>query len=272
MERGKNKRVLDVVRVIGLVLVCGLISIGTASAQDTEPVKEDSRIPAPHEIMEDAKKPENVSSSIEIIILLTILTLAPSILVMGTSFTRIVIVLSFVRRALATQELPPNQIIIGLSLILTFMIMAPTMTAIKRDAIDPYTSGDTTKQIPQKEAIDIAVNHLRTFMFRHARVKDIYLFMTITEQSKEEEWTEAHVPTSVLVPAFVISELRRAFIMGFALFLPFMIIDMVVAATLISMGMLVLPPILISLPFKILLFILVDGWHLIIGSLVQSFY
>ena len=272
MERGKRKMWADSIRVIGLVFVCGLFMAGSVAAQDPEPAPENSRLPAPHEIMEDAKKPENVSSSIEIIILLTILTLAPSILVMGTSFTRIVIVLSFVRRALATQELPPNQIIVGLSLILTFMVMAPTLTAIKKDALDPYTSSDTAKQIPQKEAINVAVSHLRTFMFRHARVKDIYLFMTITEQSEEEEWTEAHVPTSVLVPAFVISELRRAFIMVFALFLPFMIIDMVVAATLISMGMLVLPPILISLPFKILLFILVDGWHLIIGSLVQSFY
>jgi flagellar biosynthetic protein FliP len=274
MERGKKKSgaVRVRLRVACLGLVCGFLMVGTASAQDQGPRDPVSRLPAPHEIIEDAQKPEHVSSSIEIIILLTILTLAPSILVMATSFTRIVIVLSFVRRAMATQELPPNQIIVGLSLILTFMVMAPTLTAIKRDALDPYTTSETGKQIPQKEAINRAVGHFREFMFRHARVKDIYLFMKITEQPDDEEWTESHVPTSVLVPAFVISELRRAFIMGFALFLPFMIIDMVVAATLISMGMLVLPPILISLPFKILLFILVDGWHLIIGSLVQSFY
>ncbi len=272
MARGKKKSGKSRIRIACMALVCGLLMVANAGAQDPEKPDPESLLPAPHEIMEEAKKPEHVSSSIEIIMLLTILTLAPSILVMATSFTRIVIVLSFVRRALATQELPPNQIIVGLSLILTFMVMSPTLQAIKRDSLDPYTSSETEKQIPQKVAVTRAVGHLRTFMFRHARVKDIYLFMKITEQPEKEEWTEAHVPTSVLVPAFVISELRRAFIMGFALFLPFMIIDMVVAATLISMGMLVLPPILISLPFKILLFILVDGWHLIIGSLVQSFY
>ncbi|MBI2900343.1 MAG: flagellar type III secretion system pore protein FliP [Planctomycetes bacterium] len=254
-----------------LALVCLVLLAfsGGAAAQDSSP----KPVLDPHKIVQDAKKPEKVTTTIEIVVLLTILTLAPSILVMLTSFTRIVIVLSFVRRALATQELPPNQVIIGLSLILTFLVMAPTFRAIKRDALDPYTSGDRAKQITQKEALRRGVGHFRTFMFRHARVKDIHLFMTITEQPKKPGgWTEADVPTETLVPAFVISELRRAFIMGFALFLPFMIIDMVVAATLISMGMLVLPPILISLPFKILLFILVDGWHLVVGSLVQSFY
>ncbi len=256
MKRGNG------IAVLAMLLVLG----GEAMAQESVPKLD------PHKIVEDAKKPEKAATTMEILVLLTILSLAPSILVMVTSFTRIVIVLSFVRRALATQELPPNQIIIGLSLILTFMVMAPTFRAIKRDALDPYTTKDQTKQITQKQAIRVAVGHFRVFMFKHARVKDIHLFMTITEQPKKPEgWTQDDVPTEVLIPAFVISELRRAFIMGFALFLPFMIIDMVVASTLISMGMLVLPPILISLPFKILLFILVDGWHLIIGSLVQSF-
>lgn len=258
-------------KVLALAMVGGFALAGSALAQEPDrptPPKID-----PHQIVDDAKKPEKVTTTIEILFLLTILTLAPSLLVMVTSFTRIVIVLSFVRRALATQELPPNQIIVGLSLILTFMVMAPTFRLIKRDALDPYTTSDKAKQITQKEAIQRTVEHMRAFMFRYARVKDLNLFMTITEQPRKEGgWTEADVPTEVLVPAFVISELRRAFIMGFALFLPFMIIDMVVAATLISMGMLVLPPVLISLPFKILLFILVDGWHLVIGSLVQSFY
>jgi flagellar biosynthetic protein FliP len=254
-------------------LLAGALALALAARAEAQDPKPQPPAIDPHKIVDDAKKPEKVSTTIEILFLLTILTLAPSILVMFTSFTRIVIVLSFVRRALATQELPPNQVIIGLSLILTFMVMTPTLTAIKKDALDPYTSKDKAKQITQKEAFKRSVGHLRTFMFKHARHKDLHLFMTITNQPKKPEgWTEADVPTEVLVPAFVISELRRAFIMGFALFLPFMVIDMVVAATLISMGMLVLPPILISLPFKILLFILVDGWHLVIGSLVQSFY
>ena len=219
--------------------------------------------------------PKKVVTTLEIVFLLTIITLAPSILVMITAFTRIVIVLSFVRRALATQELPPNQVIIGLSLILTFMVMAPTFRDIKRDALDPYTSEDTKVQITQGEAFRRTVSHFRTFMFKQTRIKDLKLFLDIGKRNgniQGEINSEDDVPTEILIPSFVISELRRAFIMGFALFLPFMIIDLVVASTLISMGMLVLPPILISLPFKILLFILVDGWHLVIGSLIQSFY
>ena len=232
--------------------------------------EDDGRL-IPHKTIEEATQPKNITTTIEILFLLTILTLAPSILVMMTSFTRIVIVLSFIRRALATQELPPNQVIIGLALLLTFMIMTPTMEAIKRDALDPYTAEEP--QITGEEALDRSLHHLRVFMLRHVRVEDLHMFMELTKQpSREGGWVEDDVPTMVLISSFVISELRRAFIMGFALFLPFLVIDMVVASTLISMGMLVLPPILISLPFKILLFILVDGWHLIVGSLIESFY
>ncbi|MBI4232141.1 flagellar type III secretion system pore protein FliP [Candidatus Peregrinibacteria bacterium] len=230
-------------------------------------------IPTQDFIKRDAD-PKKVTTTIEILVALTVLTLAPSILVMVTSFTRIVIVLSFVRRALATQELPPNPVIIGLSLIISFMVMAPTVRAIKHDAINPYTSEDPKLQIGQKEALSRSVGHLRTFMFKQTRLKDLRLFLDIEKANgslPKEVTTEEEVPTEVLIPAFAISELRRAFIMGFIIFLPFMIIDIVVSTTLISMGMLVLPPILISLPFKILLFILVDGWHLIVGSLVQSF-
>jgi flagellar biosynthetic protein FliP len=224
--------------------------------------------------MERYRDPQNVVTTVEILILLTILSLAPAILVMVTSFTRIVIVLSFVRRALATQEVPPNQVVTGMALILTFMVMLPTLREIKRDALDPYTSPDPAVQIPQEEFLRRSVGHLRTFMFQYTRLKDIQLFMEITGQSVKagEEVLKEEVPSSLLIPAFVLSELRKAFIMGFALFLPFMVIDMVVASTLISMGMLVLPPILISLPFKILLFVLVDGWHLIVGSIVDSFF
>jgi flagellar biosynthetic protein FliP len=223
----------------------------------------------------DAAKPENISTTLEIAIVLTVLSLAPALLVMVTSFTRIVIVLSFVRRAIGAQELPPNQVITGLSLFLTFMVMTPTITSIKRDALDPYTSPVASQQISQAVAFTRAEGHLREFMFRQARVQDVRLFMDITKQPRPkdgEKWMQDDVPTTVLIPSFMISELRRSFIMGFALFLPFLVIDLVVSAALISMGMMVLPPFLISLPFKILLFVLVDGWHLVIGSLVQSFF
>jgi flagellar biosynthetic protein FliP len=223
----------------------------------------------------DASKPENISTSLEIMFAVTILSIAPALLVMVTSFTRIVIVLSFVRRAIGTQELPPNQVITGLALFLTFMVMTPTITAIKRDALDPYTSTSPSQQISQATAFARAEGHLREFMFGQARIQDIRLFMDITKQPKPKDgksWMREDVPTTVLIPSFMISELRRAFIMGFALFLPFLVIDLVVSASLVSMGMMVLPPFLISLPFKILLFVLVDGWHLVIGSLVQSFF
>ncbi len=256
--------------VIVLVSLAALAMGGSALAQEKAPG------PAafdPHDLVQKAKDPKHISATIEIVFFLTVLSLAPALLVMVTSFTRIVIVLSFVRRAIGTQELPPNQVITGLSLLLTFMVMAPTFGAIKRDALDPYTSADKSKQIPQSAAFERAAGHLRAFMFLHVRRQDVALFMQLTKQApREGGWEEADVPTEVLVPSFVIGELRRAFIMGFALFLPFVIIDMVVSATLISMGMLVLPPVFISLPFKILLFVLVDGWHLVVGSLVRSFH
>ena len=265
----------DVARRGALVLAClsALVMGGAAYGQDKSAKGPEKALIDPIGQARQATDRENISTTLEIAFLLTVLSLAPALLVMVTSFTRIVIVLSFVRRALNTQELPPNQVITGLSLILTFMVMTPTFSAIKRDALDPYTSPDKAKQITQAVAFDRGVGHLRKFMFQHVRVRDIALFMDATKQPRKDGgWDREDIPTEVLVPAFVISELRRAFIMGFALFLPFMIIDLVVSATLISMGMLVLPPIFISLPFKILLFVLVDGWHLVIGSLIQSFY
>ena len=225
--------------------------------------------------VKDAQKPENISTTLEIVLAITVLSVAPALLVMMTSFTRIVIVLSFVRRAIGTQELPPNQVITGLSLFLTFMVMTPTFTAIKRDALDPYTSTNPSQQISQSVAFARAETHLREFMFKQARVQDIRLFMDITKQPRPRDgkpWMTDDVPTTVLIPSFMISELRRAFIMGFALFLPFLVIDLVISASLISMGMMVLPPFLISLPFKILLFVLVDGWNLVTRSLVESFH
>jgi len=214
-----------------------------------------------------AKAPDDVVNTLEIMFLLTILSLAPAIVMLTTSFTRIVIVLSFVRRALSTNELPPNQVIVGLALFLTFFTMGPTINAIKNEALTPYLEA----RITQKTAFRNATEQMRKFMFAQARAKDVRLFLEVSHTQLPKEPTKADVPTTVLVPAFIVSELRKSFVMGFAIFLPFVIIDLVVATTLISMGMLVLPPILISLPFKILLFVLIDGWHLIVGAIVTSF-
>jgi flagellar biosynthetic protein FliP len=258
-----------------------LLGAGAAEATRDDAVQEerapaakksDGAIPTQDWIKRDGD-PDKVVTTVQIFILFTVLAVAPSILVLLTSFTRIVIVLSFVRRALALQDLPPNQVIVGLSIILTFLVMTPTINMIKQDAVDPYMTADARGRITQQEALDRAVHHLRGFMEKHTRSEDLHMLMEITKQPpKEGGWTLADVPTTVLVPSFVISELRRAFLMGFALFLPFLVIDLVVASILVSMGMIVLPPMLISLPFKVLLFVLVDGWQLIVGSLVRSFY
>ena len=262
------KQGLRVLAVAAIAASCAL----EVQAQDRTPK------PGPlvdlHRQVQEAQKPENLSTTLQVVAILTVLSLAPALLVLMSSFTRIVIVLSFVRRAVGTQEAPPNQVLTGLALILTFMVMTPTLQAVKRDALDPYTTADVGRRISQGQAFENALGHLRAFMFKHVRVKDVALFMDVTRQAppKDGQWRESDVPTEVLVPAFVISELRRAFVMGFALFLPFLVIDLVVAATLLSMGMLVLPPFLVSLPFKLLLFVLVDGWHLVVGSLVRSFH
>ncbi len=216
--------------------------------------------------------PDDVATTLEILALLTVLTLAPSILVMMTGFTRIVIVLSFLRQALGTQQLPPNQVLMGLALFLTFMVMGPTFKQIERQALVPYFEAE----ISQKEAFDRALVPLREFMFRHVRKSDLRMFVDMDQMQlpmaeRKLPRNRDDISTWVLVPAFVTSELKKSFEMGFLLYLPFLIIDLVVASTLISMGMLVLPPILISMPFKILLFVLVDGWRLVIGELVESF-
>lgn len=184
---------------------------------------------------------------------------------MVTSFTRIIVVLSFVRTALATQQVPPNQVLIGLALLLTFFTMHPVITQINANALQPYLKS----QISQSVAITRAAAPLRTFMFRQTRQKDIQLFFSIAKVPRPK--TQADVPTYILIPAFVISELKTAFEIGFAIYIPFVVIDMVVASILLSMGMMMIPPVLISLPFKILIFILVDGWNLTVAALFQSF-
>ena len=207
-----------------------------------------------------------INGALRILITLTLIALAPTIIIMMTSFTRIIIVLHFTRSALNTQTAPPNQILIGLALILTFFIMEPTITRINEEAIQPFEAGT----IDQSEALEKGMAPLREFMYPQTQVKDVELFMDIA--GLEWDGTLEDIPNSVLVPSFMISELRTAFWIGFTIYIPFIVIDMVVASTLMSMGMMMLPPTTISMPFKILLFVLADGWALIIGQLVQTFY
>ncbi|RLB83803.1 MAG: flagellar biosynthetic protein FliP [Deltaproteobacteria bacterium] len=209
--------------------------------------------------------PGQVSVLLQIVALLTILSLAPAILILMTSFTRLAVVFSFLKHAMGTHQIPPSQIIVGLALFLTFFIMMPVWQQVNDKALKPYLN----EEISETEALEAAMHPIRQFMFRQTRKKDLALFVNMAKQSKPD--TLRDVPTSVLIPAFVISELKTAFIIGFVLYVPFLIIDMVVASVLLSMGMMMLPPIMISLPFKLMLFVLVDGWYLIVGSLVRSF-
>jgi flagellar biosynthetic protein FliP len=217
----------------------------------------------------DLSKRENVSAAMQMVVLLTVLSLAPAILLMMTSFTRIVIVLSLLRQALGAQSLPPNQVLIGLSMFMTFLIMGPTWSKVNDDALKPYMDG----KIDQKTALEKAETPVRDFMIRqivkNGNDADVDLFSTYAHQPAPKTW--ADVKTSTLIPAFMLSELKTAFLMGFKIYLPFLIIDMVISTVLISMGMMMLPPAMISLPFKLLLFVLVNGWHLIVGNLLGSF-
>ena len=238
------------------MLCAGLLSAGIAKAQT---------LPSLSIQVGQSQTPEDLSVTIQIILLITLLTLAPAIIILVTSFTRIIIVLSLLRHALSTQQIPPNQVLVGLALFLTFFIMTPVIDEINNNALKPYLA----REIDQNTAIERALVPVRDFMFRQVREKDLALFTRIADQPRPANRDE--VSTRVLIPAFVISELRIAFQMGFLLFIPFLIIDMVVASVLMSMGMMMLPPIMVSLPFKILLFVLVDGWNLLIQSLVASF-
>ncbi|PAE26753.1 flagellar type III secretion system pore protein FliP [Bacillus sp. 7894-2] len=220
-----------------------------------------------NEFMEffNSSSPENVSTSVKLFLLLTVLSLAPSILILMTCFTRIVIVLSFVRTALATQQMPPNQVLIGLSLFLTFFIMAPTMQEVNDQALTPLFN----EEINLEQAYEKASIPFKEFMSAHTRQKDLALFLEYS--GAEAPASIEDIPLTSLVPAFAISEIKTAFQIGFMIFIPFLVIDMVVASVLMSMGMMMLPPVMISLPFKILLFVLVDGWYLVVKSLLQSF-
>jgi flagellar biosynthetic protein FliP len=213
----------------------------------------------------DSAKPSDVVVTLQILLLITVLALAPSIMILMTSFVRIIIVLSFLRRAIGTQTMPPDQIMVGLALFLTLFIMMPTFTQINQNAIQPYLD----QKIEFREALKEAGNPVRNFMLRQVNEKDVALFVRISKMPPPRNVND--LPYEVIIPAFITSELKTAFIIGFILFIPFLVIDMIVASVLLSMGMMMLPPVMISMPFKIVLFVLVDGWHLIVRQLVVGF-
>ena len=212
-----------------------------------------------------AENPEQVASTLQVIGVLTLATIAPAILMMTTSFVRIVVIIGFLRNALATQNVPPNQVVVSLAMFLTFYIMAPYWSQANDNGLQPYLAG----QISQEEAVENVLEPMREFMFRQTRESDLALFVNLSDAERPE--TQEDVSTFVLIPAFMISELKTAFQIGFMLYVPFIVIDMIVATTLMSMGMMMLPPVMISLPFKILLFVMIDGWHLLIRSIIVSF-
>ncbi len=264
--------------LIGLALM-GFAAVRPALAQDstttvTTPAIDENPIFIPAvPWLKKATDKDSLSSTIQIVLLLTVLTVAPSILLMMTSFVRMLIVLVLLRQALGTQQLPPSQVLIGLALFMTILVMAPTWQSIRDEAINPYLNEEKT----QLEAISITGQHLRDYMFRQiensGNEQDVYMMYEYAAQRavpEEETLTQEEVPMTALVPAFLLSELKTAFVLGFRVYLPFLVIDMVIATVLVSMGMMMLPPVLISLPFKLLLFVLADGWHLIGGSLMAS--
>lgn len=214
---------------------------------------------------EASTQPTGAATGVQLLVLLTVLSLAPALLIMVTSFTRIIIVLSLVRNAIGVPQLPPNQVLLGIAFLLTVFVMAPVWTVVNRDALQPYLAGE----LEQSDAMHTAEAPIRTFMLAQTREKDLELFVSMSQETKPANIDE--VPTYVIIPGFILSELKTAFQMGFVIFVPFLVIDIVVSSALLSMGMMMLPPVVVSLPFKILLFVLVDGWSLIIGSLVTSF-
>ena len=245
------------------IILLALVASGMVSAQPAG----NTPLPLPKVTIgvNQSSNPGDLSTTLQILFLMTILTLAPAILILLTSFTRIIIIFHFIRQALGTQQIPPNQVLIGLALFLTFFIMGPTWSQVHDHALRPYLDG----KISQKVAYQEAAKPIRNFLLKHTRKKDLGLFIKLSTDEKPANSDE--ISTLILVPAFAISELRVAFQIGFILYVPFLIIDMVVASVLMSMGMLMLPPMMISLPFKILLFVMVDGWYLLVSSIVTSF-
>jgi flagellar biosynthetic protein FliP len=245
---------------IAILLLLLTLTAEVVSAQD-------KLMPFPKISVEVGKatKPEEVSVTLQILFLMTILSLAPALLILTTSFTRIIVVFHFLKQAMGTPQMPPSQVLVGLALFLTFFVMAPVWNKVNDQALQPYLN----KNLTLEEAYQKGVEPIREFMLKQTREEDLGLFLNLAKIEKPN--TRAEVPTYVLIPAFAISELRVGFQIGFVLFIPFLIIDLIVSSILMSMGMMMLPPIMISVPFKILLFILVDGWHLIVSSLISSF-
>jgi len=248
-------------KIIGLLLLAALISVAVPQSA----LATGTPIPGIDISIGTSDEPGDTVSTLSIVLMLTVLSLAPAILIMMTSFTRIVIVLGFVRMSLSTQQMPPNQVLIGLALFMTLFVMAPTIGEINETALQPYMEGELT----QTEALNEAAVPLKKFMASHTREKDLLLFLEYGNIPRPASYED--IPLTALVPAFAISELKTAFQMGFLIFIPFLVIDMVVASTLMAMGMMMLPPVMISLPFKILLFVLVDGWYLVVKSLLVGF-
>jgi len=284
----KYMRTVCLLLLVGILCICvkvpvhatGTIGVGERHLTGTTEERTNINEPGASESPEELKELNiannltitynngngELNGTLRILITLTLIAIAPTLIILLTSFTRIIIVLHFTRNALNTTSAPPNQVIIGLALFLTFFIMNPVITQIKTEAIEPFDAG----QITQEEALDAAMDPLREFMYRETQKKDVEMFMQISGTT----WTGSleDIPNSVLIPSFIVSELRTAFIIGFLIYIPFIVIDMVVASALMSMGMMMLPPTTISMPFKILLFVLADGWNLIIGNLVRTFY
>ncbi|MCL2101363.1 MAG: flagellar type III secretion system pore protein FliP [Fibromonadales bacterium] len=248
-----------------LVIILAFLIL-SASAAFAQPAAPDIPLPRVTFGVERAQSVEDVSVALELVALLTILSLAPSIIIMMTSFTRIVIVLNFVKQALGTQNSPPNQMVMGLGLFLTFFIMAPTFNRINDEALQPYLA----HEINYQEGIDKAVKPIREFMLRQTSEQDLALFIRASRQSNPQTIDDLKMWT--IIPAFIISELKTAFIIGFMIYIPFLVIDMAVASILMSMGMMMLPPMMVSMPFKLILFVLVDGWNLIVQQLLLSFH
>jgi flagellar biosynthetic protein FliP len=250
-------------KIFFMAMLLILAGAGIAVAQDVGGL----RMPIPKIAFDirEAAGPRETALSLQILFLLTILTLAPAIIMMMTAFTRVVIVLDFIKRALSLQQMPPNQIIVGFSIFLTFFIMAPTFTKVNEEALQPYLKG----KIDSEVFFNKGMEPMRGFMFRQTREKDIALFIKLAKIPKPKNQKE--VPSYCLIPAFMISELKRAFQMGFLIYLPFLVIDLVVSTVLMALGMMMLPPMMVSLPLKLLFFVLADGWTVMIRSLVQSF-
>jgi len=261
--------------ILALVCCASARAADSAAAVGLQPAPDSfAAIPDLGRILPPATDPKSVSTSLQILVLLTVLTLIPSILVMATAFPRVIIVLALLRQAIGAPQLPPGQVLLALSLFISLLIMAPTWEKIHADAVTPYLSN----AMSQSEALSVAGDHLKDFMVRQieqtGNAEDVYLFLQYQRNAPiaaEEEIELSQVPMTAMIPAFMLSELKTAFVMGFRIYLPFLVIDMVIATILLSMGMMMLPPVLISLPFKLLLFVLADGWHLVVESLLERF-